>query len=158
MTEQDRPAPGDNPRFRALIEALSELSGLQAAPGGLQAQAGPYLLRVLPDGSHDDRLVIEVKLASASDAPAAALALLHRVNHVARFHHGWQISLDEDDGIVLHTQRLISRTDARTLEALMASGLERAAHVAGLWHKSLQAIDSGAPAPAFNWEPGALRA
>jgi hypothetical protein len=136
-------APPPNPRFQALIQSLSALSGLKAEPddSGLLLQAGPYQLRVMPDGSDAERLVIEVELADAAGAPAAVLALLHRINHVSRFHHGWQISLDEDEHIVLHTQRLLARTDADRLQELMASGLERAAAAAGLWHKALTTLE-----------------
>ncbi len=141
-------SPPPNPRFQALVESVSKASGLEAEVGnaGLLLQAGPYQLRVMPDGSDDERLVIEVDLADAAGAPAAALALLHRINHVSRFHHDWQISLDEDDRIVVHTRRLLARTDAGRLQELMTSGLERAAAAAGLWHKALTTIQGGGTA------------
>lgn len=163
MTKSKMPSsPSTNPRFQALIQSLSAASGLEAEPGdaGILLQAGPYQLRVMPDGSNDEGLVIEVELADAADAPAPALALLHRINHVARFHHGWQLSLDEDDRIVLHTQRLLARTDAGRLQELMASGLERAAAAAGLWHKALATLerDGGGRLHDLNLDLGALRA
>ena len=150
-------APSANPRFQALIQSLGQASGLSTEPedAGLLLQAGPYQLRVMPDGSSDERLVIEVDLASAANAPAAALALLHRINHVARFHHGWQLSLDEDERIVLHTQRQLARTDASQLQDLMVSGLERAAAVAGLWQEALPWSRTDQSTPV---DPGALRA
>lgn len=154
-------SPPPNPRFQALIESVSKASGLETEVGnaGLLLQAGPYQLRVMPDGSDDERLVIEVELADAAGAPAAALALLHRINHVSRFHHGWQISLDEDEHIVLHTQRRLARTDAGRLQELMASGLERAAAAAGLWHKALATLEgeSGAGLNDLKLDASALR-
>lgn len=153
--------PAANPRFQALIRSLRAAGGwtTQADDAGLLLQAGPYQLRVMPDGSDDERLVIEVELADAAGAPAPALALLLRINHVARYHHGWQLSLDEDERIVLHTQRLLARTDAGQLQALMASGLERAAAAAGLWHKTLATLErDGSVSPdALNLDAGALR-
>ena len=162
MKNNDTAPPPTNPRFQALIQSLSALSELPAEPGdaGLLLQAGPYQLRVMPDGSNDERLVIEVELADAADAPAPALALLHRINHVARFRHGWQLSLDEDDHIVLHTQRPLASTDASQLQDLMASGLERAAAVAGLWNKALAMIEQSGDTQRhnLNLDIGALRA
>jgi len=141
LGDSTSPAP-----FAALIESFAQQVGLgQHRDGlGLTLEAGAYTATVLPDGSDDEQLVIEVSLGAARAAPAAALALLHRINHVARFRHPWQISLDMDEQIVLHTTRLISRTDASALQALLATGLERAAALDALWQKSLRLTE---PAP-----------
>lgn len=150
------------PRFRALMRAVSALTEFptQTDDAGLLIQAGPYQLRVLPEGDGDQRLVIEIELAHAKDAPASALALLHRVNHMARFHHGWQISLDEDDHIVLHTLRLTSALNAELMQDLMATGLERAAEVAGVWTQALALIEQNATIGMNNLDlnTGAVRA
>ena len=156
-------APAANPSFLALLESFARHSGLGQPSDalGLELEAGAYTARVLPDGSNDEQLVVEVDLGSAHGAPAAALALLHRVNHVARFRHGWWVSLDMDDQIVLHTSRSIAQTDAGALENLLTAGLERAAALDGLWKKALQvsAGSGGLSADAIDlMNPTTLRA
>ncbi len=151
-----------NPRFARLMQTFAERLGLPVPVEGLglELQDESLTLRILADA--DDGLLVEVDVGSAHNAPAAALALLHRINHVARLRHGWQVGLDEDDHIVLNTRRSIARTDAGALERLVDAGLERADSLQRLWHKALQSLEQegqsrGAETlPAFS--AGALRA
>lgn len=61
---------------------------------------------------------------------------------------------------MLHTQRLLARVDVAALQDLMAAGLERAAAVAGLWHRALSLSEDGTGLSAGEllMDPGALRA
>lgn len=153
-------APAASTSFQALMHSFASLSGLaHSGEGlGLELQAGPHTARVMPDPQHDELIVIEVDVGDATDAPAGALALLHRVNHMARYRHSWWVSLDMDDHIVLHTKRALARTDASALEVLLTDGLERAEAVSSMWQKCLLAnTDEEAIVPP-SWDSGALRA
>jgi hypothetical protein len=133
-----------NPRFESLLAAFASRMGLPAPREGLglQLQADPLTVRVLADAALEDRLLVEVDIAPAQDAPAQALALLHRINHVARLRHGWQVSLDEDDHIVMHTQRSLTKTDTAALESLLEAALDRATDLHALWQKTLAALEA----------------
>ncbi len=153
-------APPVSPSFQALMETFASLSGVAAVQDslGLELQAGPHTARVMPDAVHPEQLVIEVDVGPAADAPAAALALLHRINHMARFRHGWWVSLDMDDHIVMHTTRALARTDAGALETLLTDGLERAVALNGMWQACLTGPSEDTPQALPAWGLASVRA
>jgi hypothetical protein len=131
-----------NPRFEALLAAFAARMGLPAPREGvgLELQSDDLTVRVLADTEDDDLLRVEVDIASAQGASASALALLHRINHAARLNHDWQVSLDDDDLIVMHALRSLAETDAVALEAMLDVALERSSALQTLWQAALSGL------------------
>jgi hypothetical protein len=129
-------------------------------PLGFAFEAEGRLARVLP---HTDEAlaVIEVAATSLKDVPDDELAWLAlqllRLNHEARFEHGWSIVIDEGDGVRVTTTVTLSATDGTTLAELLYDGIDRAALlstvVSGLISAAASDVETDAPAGA-----GAIRA
>ena len=121
-------------------------------PLGLSFEAEGRVARIFPHAD-DDLAVIEVRASSldevAEDNLARLAVQLHRLNHEARFEHGWAIVLDDADNLAVTTTVSLSVTRANMLAEILYDGIDRAAAlstiVAGL-------ID--VPASDPNPEPG----
>lgn len=160
MSAPDATDARPSPAFEALMRSFAQRSGLPPPSDGLglELQSGAYTARVLPEPGQAQRLLIEVQWGSAAQAPASALALLHRVNHVARFRHGWWASLDMDERLSLHTARELADTDAGALEAALHEGLQRAAALDRLWQQALGTDSAAQVGQSMPLHTGALRA
>lgn len=119
-------------------------------PLGVQFEAEGRLARLIP---HADAAlaVVEVEarsLAQSTDLDAARLALeLMKLNHEARFEHGWSAIIDDDDMLSITTTVTLASTDAEALGALLFDGVERAALLATVADGLLSPSVTAAQAP-----------
>lgn len=119
-------------------------------PLGLSFEVEGRVARIFPHAD-DDLAVIEVVASSmdelAEDDLARLTVQLLRLNHEARFEHGWSIVLDDGSNLTVTTTVSVSATPAKMLTEILYDGVDRAAAlstvVAGL-------ID----VPAADPEPG----
>ena len=134
--------------FQHWILEAATASGLSVPPHidplGIELEAEGHLARVTPH-SNDTLAITEVDVCSLADVSEESLAQLAvqllRINHEARFEHGWQIVLDDDDTIGITTTLSMSATDAETLAMVLVDGIERAC--------ALAEVVSGLLSPAF---------
>jgi hypothetical protein len=116
-------------------------------PLGLSFEAEGRVVRIFPHAD-DAHAVIEVTATTLDDAAEdgfARLAVqLHRLNHEARFEHGWSVVLDDSNRLNVTTTVDVTHTRAKMLTGILYDGLDRA--------KALSAVVSGL-AGALESEP-----
>lgn len=125
--------------FEKLLEAFIDSLGhdLSAAKGssGFEFGSGDLTLRVFPDSTNPEMLVIEVdvrQLDVVETLNAPLLLILHRLNEAARSAHPWSATVDENDLLLLSAMRPISEVDAVGLQMLVSDALDRAESLAAL--------------------------
>jgi hypothetical protein len=128
--------------FKAFLKVDSKSQGDEV---GLTFTAQAHTARVMPHPTQPSALLVEVDVCAVGDTDAAAPLLMHRLNYLARFSHGWSLAIDADDMVVIYTTRSIARTDAGALEALIVDGLERAGAIEQLWLQQSTATPATAP-------------
>lgn len=131
-------------------------------PLGLSFEAEGRVARILPHAD-DDLAVIEVRAASldeVADNDRARLAVqLLRLNHEARFEHGWSIVLDDADHLTVTTTVALSATRANELTAILYDGIDRAAALSTVVAELIGLPDSDPdPEPAHIPVGSAIRA
>lgn len=118
--------------FEKLLESFLILAGQDpaAAKGshGFEFESGAHTVRVFPDGE-GARVIIEVDVQSLSPdqvEQAPLLLMLHRLNEAARAEHGWTVTIDEGEGILLSTSQPLAETDGVKLQGSVTDALDRA--------------------------------
>jgi hypothetical protein len=101
----------------------------QIDPLGLSFEAEGRVARIFPHAD-DDLAVIEVVASSLdgiaeSDLARLAVQLL-RLNHEARFEHGWSIVLDDANNLTVTTTVSLSATRENMLAEILYDGIDRA--------------------------------
>jgi len=137
----------------AVREAGAKVPG-DMDPLGLSFEADGRVARILPHAD-EDLAVIEVTAIalddSAEDDVARLAVQLLRLDHEARFEHGWRIVLDDNDRLNVTTTVAVPGTRGNELRDILYDGVERAralsAVVAGL-------LGAGAPEPETTEMPG----
>jgi hypothetical protein len=131
----------------ALREAGADVSA-ETDPLCITFEAEGRVARVLPHA--DEALaVIEVTVLSLDDiakedVPRLALALL-RLNHEARFEHGWRIVIDDGNQLNVTTTVAVADIRANVLGTILYDGIDHA--------KSLSSVVAELrSAPAFDPE------
>jgi hypothetical protein len=122
-------------------------------PLGLEIEIEGRLARVLPHAD-EERAVIEIEvrsLSGADESDTAQLALqLLRLNHEARFEHGWSAVLDDEDVLCLSTTIELRHTEPDALANLLSDGIARAealATISGDIMRGAEASQSPASVP-----------
>ena len=143
---------------RWVAEAVREAGGAVPAeidPLGLSFEAEGRVARIMPHAD-EGLAVVEVAAASLDDVEEndrARLAVqILRLNHEARFEHGWSIVLDDSNRLNVTTTLSLADTRASMLAEILYDGIDRAASlstiVSGL-------IDAKPPQPETGAMPGA---
>lgn len=124
--------------FENLLESFLILAGQDpvGAKGsrGFEFESGAHTVRVFPDGE-GARVIIEVDVQSLSPDEvenAPLLLMLHRLNEAARSEHGWAVTIDEADGILLSTSLPLAETDGVKLQTSVTEALDRAESLTAL--------------------------
>jgi hypothetical protein len=98
-------------------------------PLGLTFEAEGRVARIFPHAD-EGLAVIEVTAISlddvAEDDVARLAARLLRLNHEARFEHGWCIVLDDDSRLNVTTTVAVADTSGSLLAELLYDGIDRA--------------------------------
>jgi hypothetical protein len=125
--------------FEKLLEAFLDSLGhdLSGAKGssGFEFGSGDFTVRVFPDSTNPEILVIEVdvrQLDVSETLNAPLLLMLHRLNEAARSAHPWSATIDENSLLLLSAMRPISEVDAVVLQMLVSDALDRAESLAAL--------------------------
>jgi len=107
-------------------------------PLGLSFEAEGRVVRIFPHAD-DAHAVIEVTAAALdglAEGDVGRLAVqLHRLNHEARFEHGWSIVLDDSNRLNVTTTVDVTHRQAKMLPGILYDGIDRA--------KALSAVVSG---------------
>ena len=122
-----------NPFQRWVADAVREAGAdvpAEIDPLGITFEAEGRVARIFPHA--DEALaVIEVTavaLDDVADDDVARLAVrLLRLNHEARFEHGWSIVLDDDSRLNVTTTVAVADTSGNLLAELLYDGIDRAA-------------------------------
>src|SRR5947207_12483488 len=148
-----------NPFQRWIAEAAREVGAKLPAeidPLGLSFEAEGRVARVLPHADEGLAVieVIAVSLDDIGEDAAARLAVqLLRLNHEARFEHGWSIVLDDSDRLTVTTTVALADTRGNMLAEILYDGIDRATAlstiVSGL-------IDAKPPEPETSAGVGAI--
>src|SRR5262245_33504515 len=109
----------------AAQEVGAELRG-DIDPLGLEFEAEGRVARIIPHG--DEALaVIEVEVQSLEDlreSDVARLAVqLLKLNHEARFEHGWSIVIDDDDMLSVTTTLRLDAVRGNRLAEILYEGI-----------------------------------
>ena len=147
-----------NPFQRWIADAAREVGAAVPAeldPLGLAFEAEGRVARVMPHA--DEALaVIEVMATSLDDIPEDAVRLLAvqllRLNHEARFEHGWSIVIDDNDRLTVTTTVSLSGTRGNMLAEILYDGIDRAAALSAIVSGL---ISAGASAPGTSAIAGA---
>ena len=122
-------------------------------PLGLEFEAEGRMARVIPHAD-ESLAVIEVQacaLHELGEEALAALALdLMRLNHEARFEHGWVAVIDDEDWLSVSTTVAVAATLGEALGECLWDGLARATQLQAV-AQSLQSPEVAAvqaPLPA----------
>jgi hypothetical protein len=106
--------------------------------------------RIMPH-AEDELAVIEVVAISLNDIPEDDIARLAvqllRLNHEARFEHGWSIALDDADGLNVTTTVSVAGTQPSHLAEILYDGIGRAASLSAVVSGLIGAAEAAA-APA----------
>lgn len=98
-------------------------------PLGLSYEAEGRVARIFPHAD-DGLAVVEVTAMSlddlAEDDVAQLAVQLHRLNHEARFEHGWSIVIDDDDRLNVSTTVSTAETTGTRLTEILYDGIDRA--------------------------------
>ena len=152
--------------FEKLLEAFLDSLGhdLSGAKGssGFEFGSGDFTVRVFPDSTNPEMLVIEVdvrQLDVAETLNAPLLLMLHRLNEAARSAHPWSATVDENSLLLLSTTRPIPEVDAVGLQMLVSDALDRAESLAALVEQfssspslqSTKGLGEAGGAPAFHF-------
>jgi hypothetical protein len=113
----------------AVREAGAEVPA-EIDPLGLSFEAEGRLARIFPHA--DEHLaVVEVSAIAlngvAEDDVARLAVQLLRLNHEARFEHGWSIVIDDDSRLNVTTTVSVSDTRGNMLAEILYDGIDRAA-------------------------------
>jgi hypothetical protein len=158
----------------ALREAGAEVPA-EVDPLGLTFEAEGRVARIFP---HTDEALAVIEVTALSLADIArddvakddmakddmarlALALL-RLNHEARFEHGWSIVIDDDNQLDVTTTVAVADTRAGMLGAILYDGIDRAKSLSSVVAelRSAPAFDPENledPGPALAPRSGAIR-
>jgi hypothetical protein len=144
-----------NPFQRWVAAAAREAGASVPAdidPLGLAFEAEGRIARLMPHAD-DGLAVVEVAALSLDDMAeddVARLAVpLLRLNHEARFEHGWSIVIDDGNRLNVTTTIVLADTPGSRLAEILYDGIDRAA--------ALSAIVSGlVNARASEAEPGPI--
>jgi hypothetical protein len=125
-------------------------------PLGLSFEAEGRVARIFPHAD-DDLAVIEVMASSLDEVAENDLARLAvqllKLNHEARFEHGWSIVLDDANNLNATTTVSVSATRANTLAEILYDGIDRAAALSTVVAELINV-----PASDPNPEPGLVLA
>lgn len=128
---------------------------------GAEIELEGRLLRIL--GSEDpDTVVIEADVCALPGDPAMMTELLfelHRINHEARFVHGWCAVIDDTGALLVNNALPAAAVSAQGLENWLGEALDRAEALASVAEALLGGI--GAPDRAADRPPfadGGIRA
>lgn len=101
---------------------------------GAEIEIDGRLLRIL--GSEDpDAVVIEADVCALPSDPAVMAELLlelHRINHEARFVHGWCAVIDDTDSLLVSNALPVSAVSAQGVENWLGEALDRAEALASV--------------------------
>jgi len=150
-----------NPFQLWLADAVRAAGGAvpaEADPLGLSFEAEGHVVRVFPHA--DDALaVIEVTALPVSDLAeddVSRLAVqLLRLNHEARFEHGWSIVIDDSDRLNVTTTVAVSGTPASLLGEILYDGIDRAQSLSTVVAGLMSAETEAASGPETGASPGA---
>lgn len=144
-----------NPFQRWLADAVRETGAdvpAEIDPLGLTFEAEGRVARIFPHA--DEALaVIEVTAIALDDVAeddVARLAVrLLRLNHEARFEHGWSIVLDDDSRLNVTTTVAVADTSGSLLTELLYDGIDRAASLSTIVSGLMSAEPSEPETSAF---------
>lgn len=124
--------------FENLLESFLILAGQDPAGAkgsrGFEFESGAHTVRVFPDGA-GARVIIEVDVQTLRPdevEKAPLLLMLHRLNEAARPEHGWTVTIDEGDAILLSTSLPLAETDGVKLQSAVTEALDRAESLTAL--------------------------
>lgn len=127
-----------HPLFEKLLEGFLVLAGQDptGAKGsrGFEFESGAHTVRVFPDGE-GARVIIEVDVQTLRPdevEKAPLLLMLHQLNEAARPEHGWTVTIDEGDAILLSTSLALAETDGVKLQSAVTEALDRAESLTAL--------------------------
>lgn len=130
--------PQPSSAFEKLLESFLILAGQDpvGAKGsrGFEFESGAHTVRVFPDAD-GARVIIEVDVHSLRPDEmenAPLLLMLHRLNEAARPEHGWTVTIDEVDELVLSSSLAIQETEATKLQSSVTDALDRAESLTAL--------------------------
>jgi hypothetical protein len=144
-------APALNSFQLWIADAMRELGAEVPAemdPLGLSFEAEGRVARIMPH-AEDELAVIEVTAISLKDVgedDIARLAVqLLRLNHEARFEHGWAIVLNDGDGLTVTTTVSVSGTRPSQLAEILYDGIDRAASLSAVVSGLIGAVEAAEP-------------
>jgi hypothetical protein len=122
-----------NPFQRWVAEAVREAGAQVPAeidPLGLSFEAEGRVARVLPHA--DEALavieVVAISLDDVAESEVERLAVqLLRLNHEARFEHGWSVVIDDGNRLNVTTTLSVADTRGSMLTEILYDGIDRAA-------------------------------
>jgi hypothetical protein len=122
-----------NPFQRWIAEAVREAGAQVPAeidPLGLSFEAEGRVARILPHA--DEALavieVVAISLGDVAESEVERLAVqLLRLNHEARFEHGWSVVIDEGNRLNVTTTLSVADTRGSMLTEILYDGIDRAA-------------------------------
>lgn len=137
-----------NPFQRWVADAMRQAGAQVPAeidPLGLTFEAEGRVARIFPHAD-EETAVIEVTAISLDDAPENDLARLAvqllRLNHEARFEHGWSIVIDDANRLNITTTVSVSATSGNKLTEILYDGIDRAAALSVVFSGLLNAAAS----------------
>jgi len=148
-----------NPFQRWIAEAAREVGAAvpdDIDPLGLSFEAEGRVARIMPHAD-EGLAVVEVAAISLDDIAENDLGRLavqlHRLNHEARFEHGWSIVIDDSDSLNVTTTVSLADTRGNMLAEILYDGIDRAASLATVVSGLLSA---GEPEPETGATPGMI--
>jgi hypothetical protein len=128
-------------------------------PLGLAFEAEGRVARILPHAD-EARAVIEVLAIFLNDLPEEVVVRLAvqllRLNHEARFEHGWSIVIDDNDRLNVTTTVSLSETRGNMLAEILYDGIDRATSLSTVV-SGLISVPASEPATSPTAGAGAIR-
>ena len=137
-----------NPFQRWIAEAVREAGAQVPAeidPLGLSFEAEGRVARILPHA--DEALavieVVAISLGDVAESEIERLAVrLLRLNHEARFEHGWSVVIDEGNRLNVTTTLSVADTRGSMLTEILYDGIDRAASLSTIVSGLMSAEES----------------
>jgi hypothetical protein len=119
----------DNSRFDTLVRDFLESRNMPSdnAAYGLEFESEGVTVQVVAHPRLADRLIVDAVVAALEpESDGRLLQLLLEFNNGARFEHEWQVAIDSDSQLIVHTWAPLDGLTLAGLEEFMIEGIDQA--------------------------------